>query len=124
MSFESRRPQLGAASVRTHQIAMVQGGEDSVMRSRFSRLALATILTVLLSSVSAHVPLRPPGSIDVLVDLSVDGAAYEVNGPGECNYAADASIDGAPARMWSVRRHDTNEDRQSDADHLAWHDAG
>jgi hypothetical protein len=80
------------------------------MRSRFSRLALATILTVLLSSLSAHVPLRPPGSIDVLVDLSVDGAAYEVNGPGECNYAADASIDGAPARMWSVRRHDTNED--------------
>ena len=79
-------------------------------RAVSSTLAIATTLAAASTSLSAHVPLRPPGSINVVVTLNVGGAAYSASGPGECNYAADASIHQAPARMWSVRRRDPNQD--------------
>jgi hypothetical protein len=62
------------------------------------------------TGMSAHVPLQPPGTIQVSVDLTVGGTAYSGRGPGECNHAADASIHEAPAQMWSVRRHDADRD--------------
>lgn len=59
---------------------------------------------------AAHVPLQPPGSIRVAVDLTVGGAHYQVRSLGECHYSAIATIHHAPGQMWSVRQHDTTRD--------------
>lgn len=84
--------------------------EDLMSRALSSTFAIATTIAAAGAGVSAHVPLRPPGSIKLVVTLNVGGAAYSASGPGECNYAADASIHQAPARMWSVRQRDPNQD--------------
>ena len=70
-----------------------------------SRLAIASSLAVLASAAaSAHVPLQPPGTVQVQVSLSVGGASLTAAGPGECNHGADASIYDAPGQMWAARQ--------------------
>jgi hypothetical protein len=77
---------------------------------RPTMLATAACVAMLAASSAAHVPLQPPGSTIVQLDLNVGGTSYSVRGPGDCNYAADASIYQAAAQMWSVRRHDADKD--------------
>jgi len=72
--------------------------------------AFAVAIAVYGATASAHVPLRPPGTIRVASDLNVGGTLYAAMGPGECNYASDASIHQAPGQMWSVRRRDADRD--------------
>lgn len=71
-----------------------------------SRLAIATSSALLAGAValSAHVPLQPPGTIHVQVNLAVGGAALTAAGAGECNHSADASIYEAPGQMWAARQ--------------------
>ena len=73
-------------------------------------LATAAVIALLAAGPSAHVRLRPPGSIYVGVDLEVGGAPFAAKGIGECSYASDASIDRMPGQMWSVRQHDSAKD--------------
>jgi len=73
-------------------------------------LASAAVLALLTAAASAHVPLRPPGSIYVGVDLEVGGTPFAAKGLGECSYAPDASIDRMPGQMWSVKQHDSAKD--------------
>jgi len=75
-----------------------------------STLATAAIVVVLVAGTSAHVPLRPPGSIYVGINLEVGGAPFAAKGAGECNYAAEASIQQMPGQMWSVRQRDSGQD--------------
>ena len=64
---------------------------------RDSTLATAAVVAVLTAGTSAHVPLRPPGSIYVGINLEVGGAPFAAKGTGECNYAPDASH---PSDAW------------------------
>jgi hypothetical protein len=73
-------------------------------------LATAAVLAVLTTGTSAHVSLRPPGSIYVGINLEVGGAPFAAKGTGECNYAPDASLHQMPGEMWSVRQRDSGED--------------
>jgi hypothetical protein len=77
---------------------------------RHPALATAVVVAVLAADTSAHVPLRPPGSIYVGINLEVGGAPFAAKGTGECRYAADASIDRVPGQMWTVRRRDSGQD--------------
>ena len=79
---------------------------------RNSTLATAAVVAVLTAVTSAHVPLRPPGSIYVGIRLEVGGAPFAAKGTGECNYAADASIRQMPGQMWSVRQRDCRAGRE------------
>jgi hypothetical protein len=78
------------------------------------RLILSTVLAATVAALgvraSAHVPLQPPGTIQVGIELNVGGATYSAKGSGECNHAAAASIYEAPGQMWSVRRTDPDRD--------------
>ncbi|MGC4080897.1 MAG: hypothetical protein QM736_01945 [Vicinamibacterales bacterium] len=55
-------------------------------------------------------PLQPPGTLYVQVNLNVGGAAYSTKNPGECNYAPGASIHQSPGQMWRVRSRDAGRD--------------
>ena len=77
---------------------------------RHPALATAAVFAVLAAGTSAHVPLRPPGSTYVGINLEVGGAPFAAKGTGECNYAPDASIDRLPSQMWSVRQRDAAQD--------------
>ena len=77
---------------------------------RDSALATAVVFAVLIAGTSAHVPLRPPGSTYVGINLEVGGAPFAAKGAGECSYAPDASIDQLPGQMWSVRQRDAAQD--------------
>lgn len=75
-----------------------------------SRLAIATSCAVLTSAValSAHVPLQPPGAVNVQVNLAVGGVALAAGSGGECNHSAGASIYEAPGQMWAARQQGSN----------------
>jgi len=85
--------------------------EAIMSRARWdSKLATAAVVALLTAGISAHVPLRPPGSIYVGINLEVGGALFAAKGEGECTHAPDASIHQMPGQMWSVRRRDPGQD--------------
>ena len=73
-------------------------------------LAAAVAATFGTAFPSAHVPLRPPGSISVTVDLTVGGVPVVARAPGECRYASIASVPNTPLQTWSARRTDGGDD--------------
>ncbi len=75
---------------------------------RLGTACLAAMVIAAVGDASAHVPLQPPGSLLVRVDLSVAGARYSAKGPGDCNYSPSSRVHDAPGQMWRVRRRDAN----------------
>lgn len=77
------------------------------------RLGIASIATLVLAATagtSAHVPLQPPGSLTVQVNLDMGGAPWAVKGIGDCQYAPGASVHEARGQMWRVHRRDAGRD--------------
>lgn len=72
------------------------------------RLLFTATLSVALAgaTLAAHVPLQPPGTIMVGLDLSAGTRHLAGRAPGVCTYSPAASIHQAPGQMWNIRQRD------------------
>jgi hypothetical protein len=82
------------------------------MIRRTNRCALALVASIAgATSVSAHMPLQPPGSArnTIQAALNVDSRSFALSGAGSCNYSDAAQVEKARGDMWSL--HGQQRDR-------------